>query len=82
MQINRAHDHRICGALLAAACCAVALAIPTAGRAADPVSSSCHGDDTGLTLPAGFCATLFADGIGHARHLVVADSGVVYVNTW
>ncbi len=33
-------------------------------------------------MPAGFCATIFADGIGHARHLVVAPSGVVYVNTW
>src|ERR1039457_4276755 len=39
-------------------------------------------DDSGLTLPAGFCATVFADGVGHARHLVVAPSGVVYVNTW
>jgi hypothetical protein len=38
--------------------------------------------DSGLTLPAGFCATVFADGVGHARHLVVAPSGVVYVNTW
>jgi glucose/arabinose dehydrogenase/mono/diheme cytochrome c family protein len=35
-----------------------------------------------LTLPAGFCATVFADQIGHSRHLVVAPSGVVYVNTW
>ena len=33
-------------------------------------------------LPAGFCATVFADNIGHARHLVVAPNGVVYVNTW
>jgi glucose/arabinose dehydrogenase/mono/diheme cytochrome c family protein len=33
-------------------------------------------------LPAGFCATIFADAIGHARHLVVAPDGVVYVNTW
>jgi glucose/arabinose dehydrogenase/cytochrome c5 len=33
-------------------------------------------------LPPGFCATIFADAIGHARHLVVAPSGVVYVNTW
>jgi glucose/arabinose dehydrogenase/mono/diheme cytochrome c family protein len=33
-------------------------------------------------LPAGFCATIFADNIGHARHLVVSPSGVVYVNTW
>jgi glucose/arabinose dehydrogenase/mono/diheme cytochrome c family protein len=35
-----------------------------------------------LKLPPGFCATVFADGIGHARHLVVALNGVVYVNTW
>ena len=44
--------------------------------------SACPGDDSGLTLPAGFCATIFADDIGHARHLVVASDGVVYVNTW
>ena len=43
---------------------------------------ACPGDDSGLTLPPGFCATIFADEIGHARHLVVAPSGVVYVNTW
>src|SRR5579862_6178300 len=45
-------------------------------------SASCPRDDSGLKLPAGFCATVFADGIGHARHLVVAPNGVVYVNTW
>jgi hypothetical protein len=33
-------------------------------------------------LAPGFCATVFADNIGHARHLVVAPNGVVYVNTW
>src|SRR5437870_963203 len=43
---------------------------------------SCPGEDSGLKLPAGFCATVFADGIGHARHMVVGPSGVVYVNTW
>jgi len=32
--------------------------------------------------PPGFCATVFADGVGHARHLVVSPQGVVYVNTW
>ncbi|MDE2137801.1 MAG: PQQ-dependent sugar dehydrogenase, partial [Gammaproteobacteria bacterium] len=36
----------------------------------------------GLTLPPGFCATVFADHVGHARHLAVAPNGVVYVNTW
>jgi glucose/arabinose dehydrogenase/mono/diheme cytochrome c family protein len=45
-------------------------------------SQTCPNDDSGLKLPAGFCATVFADGIGHARHMVVAPSGVLYVNTW
>lgn len=39
-------------------------------------------DDSGLQLPPGFCATIFADNIGHARHLAVSSSGVLYVNTW
>jgi glucose/arabinose dehydrogenase/mono/diheme cytochrome c family protein len=43
---------------------------------------SCPNDDSGLTLPAGFCATIFADNIGHARHMVVSPDGIVYVNTW
>lgn len=45
-------------------------------------SQTCPDDDSGLKLPAGFCATVFADGIGHARHMVVATNGVLYVNTW
>ncbi len=51
-----------------------------AARASAPVT--CPGDNGGLTLPAGFCATIFADSLGHARHLVVASNGDVYVNTW
>ena len=47
-----------------------------------PAGEACPNDDSGLKLPAGFCATIFADGIGHARHMVVAPNGVVYVNTW
>ncbi|HEX4426168.1 MAG TPA: PQQ-dependent sugar dehydrogenase [Terriglobales bacterium] len=46
------------------------------------MNSACPNDDSGLTLPTGFCATVFADDIGHARHVVVAPNGVVYVNTW
>jgi glucose/arabinose dehydrogenase/mono/diheme cytochrome c family protein len=45
-------------------------------------SPACSRDDSGLVLPAGFCATVFADGVGHARQLVVAPNGIVYVNTW
>jgi glucose/arabinose dehydrogenase/mono/diheme cytochrome c family protein len=50
--------------------------------AAGAQSQGCANDDSGLQLPAGFCATVFADDVGHARHMVVAPSGVVYVNTW
>src|ERR1700677_4207444 len=66
-------------------CGALAMVLCTHGRAHAGVPSApsaCPGDDSGLTLPAGFCATIFADDIGHARHLVVASNGVVYVNTW
>ena len=34
-------------------------------------------DNAGLTLPNGFCATVFADSIGHARHLAVSPNGTV-----
>jgi len=44
--------------------------------------SGCDPDNGGLTLPAGFCASVFADNLGRARHLAVAPSGDVYVNTW
>jgi glucose/arabinose dehydrogenase/mono/diheme cytochrome c family protein len=50
--------------------------------AAEAKSQACPNDDTGLKLPAGFCATVFADDIGHARHMAVAPSGILYVNTW
>src|SRR5260221_2551662 len=50
--------------------------------AAEAKSQACPNDDSGLKLPAGFCATVFADEIGHARHMVAAPSGVLYVNTW
>jgi glucose/arabinose dehydrogenase/mono/diheme cytochrome c family protein len=42
----------------------------------------CAPGNGGLTLPDGFCATVFADSLGHARHMAVAPNGVVYVNTW
>ena len=43
---------------------------------------ACAGDNGGIALPPGFCATVFADNIGHARQMVVAPNGVLYVNTW
>jgi glucose/arabinose dehydrogenase len=45
---------------------------------ADTTPAKCTGDNAGLTLPAGICATVFADSVGHARHVVVAPNGDVY----
>jgi len=42
-------------------------------------SGACVADNGGITLSPGFCATVFADRLGHARHLAVAPNGVVYV---
>ena len=39
------------------------------------------GCSAGLQLPTGFCATVFAQGIGGARHIVVGANGDVFVNT-
>jgi glucose/arabinose dehydrogenase/mono/diheme cytochrome c family protein len=65
-------------------CCLFLVSASLVGRgalAAEPVRD-CPGDNGGLSLPPGFCATLFADHLGHARHLAVAADGTVYVNTW
>jgi len=51
-------------------------------EAATAGSGVCVGDNGGITLSPRFCATVFADKLGHARHLAVAPNGVVYVNTW
>src|ERR1700677_2046979 len=67
-------------AALSALCVGSSLASGRPG--AETKSQECPSDESGLKLPAGFCATIFADNIGHARHLVVAPNGVVYVNTW
>jgi hypothetical protein len=61
---------------------AVALILVGLGTANAAPTTSCPDTGTGISLSPDFCASIFADNIGHARHLVVAPSGVVYVNTW
>jgi glucose/arabinose dehydrogenase len=39
----------------------------------------CDDDNGGLTLPDGFCASVFADDVGGARHVAVAENGDVFV---
>ena len=67
--------------LLATTVLAIPAAIGTGIRVhAQP--TTCVGDNGGIALSPGFCATVFADKLGHARHLVVTQDGTVYVNTW
>src|SRR5215210_1270158 len=48
------------------------------GRDAAP-DVRCDRGNGGITLPPGFCASVFADEVGVARHLAVTSTGDVYV---
>ena len=79
--------HRTGDLLLATALAAILpLAAAGAARAEDAPSPAnagkCTGANAGITLPQGFCATIFADHVGHARQMVVAPDGTLYLNTW
>jgi glucose/arabinose dehydrogenase len=65
---------------------AVAIAAACGGESAAPSVDStgtkgatCALRDASLSLPAGFCASIFADRIGVARHVAVAANGDVFV---
>ena len=79
---------RIRWALLLAAGAAVGCG---GGERAGSAGDSTAGRDTAgpattgavaLTLPDGFQATVFAEGIGYTRHIAAGPDGVLYVNTW
>jgi glucose/arabinose dehydrogenase len=59
----------------------LAVSLSKAQRTA-ATAQPCTPDNGGITLPQGFCATIFADNVGHARQVAVAPNGVLYVNTW
>jgi glucose/arabinose dehydrogenase len=73
------------GALCSASLFAIAMVF-AAGSRVDAQSvadkTACAGDNGGITLSPGFCATVFADNLGHVRHMAVAPNGVLFVNTW
>jgi glucose/arabinose dehydrogenase len=58
------------------------LAVQAQPKAPTAKAAACAGGDTGITLPPGFCATVFADNVGNVRHLAVAADGTVYGNLW
>jgi glucose/arabinose dehydrogenase/mono/diheme cytochrome c family protein len=83
---NNVKNKTLLSALIALAAMSIGSSLAPAQNqpipGAETKAQACPNDDSGLKLPDGFCATVFADGIGHARHMVVAPSGVLYVNTW
>ncbi len=54
----------------------------SSGQAPGTPEGSCPNGNGGITLPAGFCATVFADHLGHPRDIAIASNGDVFVNTW
>lgn len=72
-------------ALLLAAGASITFVACSAQKPDQPAAteaSACPANDTGLTLPPGFCATIFADNLGHTRHMAVTADGTLYVNAW
>ena len=65
--------HVVLGATLSGAI-VLAAAVLAQGSAAQ-----CAADNGGITLPAGFCASVFADKLGQARHMAVSPAGALYV---
>jgi glucose/arabinose dehydrogenase len=55
---------------------AIAAGLAGCGEAPDSDSATA---DVGITLPPGFTATIFADGLQSPRHIAVRDNGDVYV---
>jgi glucose/arabinose dehydrogenase/cytochrome c5 len=58
------------------------LVIATAAAPHGVAAAECKNQDAGITLSPGFCAIVFADNLGHVRHLAVSSDNVVYANTW
>lgn len=52
---------------------------PSSTPPGTPSKPACDLDNGGIQLPAGFCATVFADGLRNARQMAVAPDGTVYL---
>ena len=74
--------HGRCAARFSAVCFIATLMLVAAAPFVSAQTNSCGGDNGGITLPPGFCATIFADNLGHARQMAFGPNGVLYLNTW
>ena len=71
-------------AYLSAGAAVAVLAMASLGHPAARAANApdCAGDNGGLSLSPGFCATVVADNLGHVRHMAMAPDGTIYANTW
>jgi glucose/arabinose dehydrogenase len=84
---TQAHAQKRAGALGSAAlglgaALALSAAATLAVQAQPKPASACAGDNGGLSLSPGFCATVIADNLGHVRHMALGPDGTIYANTW
>jgi glucose/arabinose dehydrogenase len=54
---------------------------PPGSDGAPAGDARCAADNGGITLPAGFCASVFADRVGEARQIAVTPMGRVFIAT-
>ncbi len=73
---DNAHQSRRTAALLTAL---LLMLLACASVRAVEKQPKCDSDNGAIDLPKGFCALVFADEIGSARHLTVSEAGDVYV---
>src|ERR1700761_1395625 len=64
------------------ACLLASLMLVASAPFVSAQTDSCGRDNVGITLPPGFCATIFADNLGHARQMAFGPNAVLYLNTW
>jgi glucose/arabinose dehydrogenase len=64
----------LCAATLVLSPLIVGLSVPILPRG----NPECASDNGGLVLPAGFCATVFASGVGAVRQIATAPNGDLY----
>jgi glucose/arabinose dehydrogenase/cytochrome c5 len=74
--------HRLAAATSLTAVAGVAVSTLIVASSAVAAGASCPADSGGITVAPGFCASVFADHLGHARDMAVAPDGTVYLNTW
>jgi hypothetical protein len=75
-------EQRYGAARLSAACFFTILMQVAAPPFVSAQTNGCSGDNGGITLSPEFCATIFADNLGHARQMAFGPNGVLYLNTW